>query len=76
MLVRLLWPVVLSPFVRHTLRRFLSNPHRADLELLTGLAEAGKLRPVIGATFQLFEAPAALRHIATGHARGKVVVIV
>lgn len=32
MIVRLIWPVVLSRFVRHQLRRDLSNASRADLE--------------------------------------------
>jgi NADPH:quinone reductase-like Zn-dependent oxidoreductase len=73
---RVLWPAVRSRFVSHNLRRFLSGPHRADLELLKRLVEEGRLRPVIGNTFPLTETSAALRHIETGHARGKVVVAV
>jgi NADPH:quinone reductase-like Zn-dependent oxidoreductase len=76
MLARLAWPLVLSPFVRHTLRRYLSTPNQADLEHLKELVEAGTLRPVIDRTYPLSETPAALRHIEMGHARGKVVAAV
>jgi NADPH:quinone reductase-like Zn-dependent oxidoreductase len=76
LLVRLLQPLVLSPFVGHNLRRYLSKPNATDLAVLKELIEAGSLRPVIDRTFPLQETPAALRHIETGHARGKVVFIV
>ena len=76
LLVRLIRPVVLSPFVKHSLRRPLSNPNHEDLEVLTSMVEAEALRPVIDATYQLPETAAALRHIEAGHARGKVVVAI
>jgi predicted ester cyclase len=47
--------------VRQTLRRYLSKPNRADLEVLKGLIECGTPRPVIERTFPLQETPAALR---------------
>jgi NADPH:quinone reductase-like Zn-dependent oxidoreductase len=75
-LARLLWPLVLSPLVRHNLRRYVSTPNRADLALLTGLLESGAIRPVIDQIFPLQETPVALRYIETGHARGKVVITV
>jgi NADPH:quinone reductase-like Zn-dependent oxidoreductase len=74
--VRLLRPVLISPFVRHRLVRFLSNPNPDDLALLATLVEEGKLRPVIDRTYPLGETASALRHIETGHARGKVVVAI
>jgi NADPH:quinone reductase-like Zn-dependent oxidoreductase len=76
LLVRLLRPFVLSPFVRQNLRRYLSKPNHTDLAVLKEFIEAGTLRPVIDQTFPLQETPAALRHIETGHARGKVVITV
>jgi NADPH:quinone reductase-like Zn-dependent oxidoreductase len=76
MLVRLLKPLVVSPFVRQNLRRFLSTPNHQDLLVLKDLVEAGKLRPVIDRTFPLSRTAEALRHIEDGHARGKVVVTV
>jgi len=76
LLVRLLLPLALSPFVQHRLRRYLSTPNHADLVMLSELVESGTLRPVIDRTFPLEEVPAALRHIETGHAAGKVVITV
>ncbi len=76
MLARLAWPIVVSPFTSHSLRRYLSNPKRADLEWLAERAAEGSLRPVIGSTFSLSETAAALRLIASGHSRGKVVISV
>jgi NADPH:quinone reductase-like Zn-dependent oxidoreductase len=76
MFVRLLQPIVLSPFVRHDLRRYLSNPSRDDLAALADLVEAGKLTPVIDKTYPLSETAAALGYIDAGHARGKVVITV
>jgi NADPH:quinone reductase-like Zn-dependent oxidoreductase len=76
LLVRLIRPVVMSPFVKHSLRRPLSNPNREDLEVLTSMVEEGALRPVIDATYPLSETAAALRYIEAGHARGKVVVAI
>ncbi len=74
LLVRLVRPLMLSPFVRHTLRRYLSHPNNADLTVLKTLVEQGKLRPVIDSTYPLSDTPAALRRIESGHAHGKVVV--
>ena len=74
LMVRLVKPLVLSPFVRHTLRRYLSTPNHEDLVVLKELVESGKLTPVIDKTYPLHETPAALRYIERGHARGKVVI--
>jgi len=75
-LVRLLKPLLLSPFVRHNFRRYLSTPNQADLNLLKGLLETGKLAPIVGHVYSLDETSAALRLIDSGHARGKVVVTI
>jgi NADPH:quinone reductase-like Zn-dependent oxidoreductase len=76
LLARLARPVVLDPFVRHRLKRILSVPNRQDLEALAAMVEAGTLRPVIEGVYPLAETPQAVRHIETGHARGKVVVAI
>ena len=67
---------MLSPFVGHRLTRFLSNPKRDDLEWLAERAAEGSLRPVIGSCYPLAETAPALQEIETGHARGKVVIVV
>ena len=74
LIVRLVWPLVRSAFGRQKMRRYLSTPNRADLEALKVLAEEGKLRPVIDRTYPLADTAEALRRVATGRARGKVVI--
>lgn len=76
LVVRLLKPLVLSPFTRQTLRRFLSTPNYQDLLVLKNLVDSGKLTPVIDRTYPLDQTPEALRYIEEGHARGKVVITV
>ena len=76
MLVRLDMPLVVSPFARQKLRRYLSRPNHRDLLVLQDLVESGKVTPVIDRTYPLPETPAALRHIEAGHARGKVVITI
>ncbi len=46
-----------------------------DLELLTDLIEAGKLRPRIDRRYPFAEIPAAIAYLEQGHGRGKVVVV-
>jgi NADPH:quinone reductase-like Zn-dependent oxidoreductase len=45
-----------------------------DLELLTELIEAGRVRPQIDRRYQLADLPAAIAYVEQGHARAKVVV--
>jgi NADPH:quinone reductase-like Zn-dependent oxidoreductase len=44
-----------------------------DLEFLTNLIEAGKVRPQIDRRYPFAEVPAAIAYLEQGHARGKVV---
>jgi NADPH:quinone reductase-like Zn-dependent oxidoreductase len=48
----------------------------ANLRALAELTEAGTVTPVVGKTHPLIEAPEAVRYLAEGHARGKVVITV
>jgi NADPH:quinone reductase-like Zn-dependent oxidoreductase len=45
-----------------------------DLELLSQLIAAGKLRPQIERRYRFAELPAAIAYLEQGHARAKVVV--
>jgi NADPH:quinone reductase-like Zn-dependent oxidoreductase len=45
-----------------------------DLELLTELIEAGRVRPQIDRRYQFADLPAAIAYLEQGHARAKVVV--
>lgn len=53
-----------------------SKPNQARLQAVKEMIEVGKLRPVIEKTYPLAEVPDAIRHVETGHARGKVVIVV
>ena len=55
---------------------FLSVGKRQDLLTLADLLATGQVRPVIDRTYALDEAADALRHVAAGHTRGKVVITV
>lgn len=75
-LERNLRALLLSPFVRQHLRGLIATEPAADLELLRELVEAGRLTPVIDRTFPLDRAADAVRHLHSGHPRGKLVVVV
>ena len=46
----------------------------SDLERLTDLIEAGRVTPSVDRTYPLHETADAMRHLAAGHARGKVAI--
>ena len=64
---------VLSGFTRQQLRPFVSVEKRQDLLTLADLLTTGQVTPVIDRTYPLDEAADALRYVAAGHTRGKVV---
>ena len=68
--------LVMSPFVHHKLRTFISVERKEDLQFLKEIIEAGTVTPVIDRTYPLSEVPEAIRYLEEGHARGKVVIIV
>jgi NADPH:quinone reductase-like Zn-dependent oxidoreductase len=65
---------IVSMFVRQQAGLSLKTQNSADLEVLKALVEAGKVTPVIGGTYPLERTPAAIEHVAQGHARGTVVI--
>jgi NADPH:quinone reductase-like Zn-dependent oxidoreductase len=65
-----------SRFVRQQLGPSIKFTNRADLIILKGLVEAGKVTPVIGRTYPLSETAEAIGHVGAGHARGTVVITV
>lgn len=67
---------VLSVFTRQQLRPFTSVEKREDLLTLADLLTTGQVTPVIDRTYPLDEAADALRYVAAGHTRGKVVITV
>ena len=65
-----------SMVVRQQASPTVKTQNRDDLVALKDLVEAGKVTPVIDRTYPLIEAPAAIGHVAAGHARGTVVMTV
>jgi NADPH:quinone reductase-like Zn-dependent oxidoreductase len=59
-----------------TVTFFVAKITKEDLVFLRDLLEAGKVRPVIDRSYELSQAPDALRYLGEGHARGKVVITV
>jgi NADPH:quinone reductase-like Zn-dependent oxidoreductase len=66
--------LVLSPFTSQHFLTFIARGSRDDLTIIRDLMEAGKVTPVIDRRYKLSEAPEAIRYLAEGHARGKVVI--
>ena len=73
---RLLGLLVRSPFIGQKVRFFVASPNRDDLETLAGLMQAGTVTTVIDQCYPLTEAAEAMRHLESGHARGKVIVTI
>ncbi len=67
---------ILSRFTRQQLKPFTSVARREDLITLADLLTTGQVKPLIDRTYRLDEAADALRQVAGGHSRGKVVVTV
>jgi NADPH:quinone reductase-like Zn-dependent oxidoreductase len=67
---------LLSLFTGQKMRPVISKETREDLVTLRDLIEAGAVTPVVGRTFALGEAAEAVRYLAEGHARGKIVITV
>jgi NADPH:quinone reductase-like Zn-dependent oxidoreductase len=65
-----------SLVVRQQASPTVKSQNRHDLVALKGLIEAGQVTPVIDRTYPLTETPAAIGHVAAGHARGTVVLTV
>jgi NADPH:quinone reductase-like Zn-dependent oxidoreductase len=49
---------------------------KTDMNFLSELMQSGKVKPVIDKTYKLSEVPAAIAYVETGHARGKVAIVV
>jgi NADPH:quinone reductase-like Zn-dependent oxidoreductase len=67
---------LVSLFVGQRLAMLASKERGSDLERLTPLLEAGRVRPSIDRTYPLAEVPEAMRHLQAGNARGKVAITI
>lgn len=68
--------IVVDAFVGERLRPLPTVLKRGDLLTITGLIEAGKLRPVVDRTYPLAETVEGLRRVEAGHVPGKLVIAV
>jgi NADPH:quinone reductase-like Zn-dependent oxidoreductase len=65
---------VLSRFVSQKFVIFITKITKQDLTVMRDLMEARKVTPVIERRYRLSEVPEAIRYLATGHARAKLVI--
>jgi NADPH:quinone reductase-like Zn-dependent oxidoreductase len=72
--------LLLGPLVRWTrgvnVRLLMVPQNRADLLEITGLVEAGAIKPVIDRRFPFEQTPEAMAYVSNGLAKGKVVITV
>lgn len=66
--------LVVSRLVNQKLIFMVAKRNPRDLAAICGLVEAGKLTPFIDRTYPFQKTADAMRHLETGHARGKVIV--
>jgi len=71
---RQLRAMMLSPLVSQKLGILGAKENSADLSVLRELLETGKVTPAVDRTYPLSEAPAAIRYLQQGNARGKIVI--
>ena len=73
---RQLRALALSSVVQQRLTMLICTVRGRDLERLTDFVEAGQVVPSIDRTYPLAQVPDAIRHLASGRARGKVAITV
>jgi NADPH:quinone reductase-like Zn-dependent oxidoreductase len=74
LLVHALKARMFSWFVSQRFGMFLAKLARENLIFIRDLMEAGKVKPVIDRRYKLSDVPDAIRYLAEGHARGKIVI--
>ena len=68
--------ILASRFSKHTVKFFVADFNKPDLQTLADLMESGRLRPAIDRTYELTEAQDAFRTFGDGHVRGKLVLTI
>ena len=72
---RQLGAMLLSLFVRQRLGTFVAKENSADLDALRALIETGAITPAIDKVVALDAVPDAIRDLAAGRVRGKIVIV-
>ncbi|MEQ9560876.1 MAG: NAD(P)-dependent alcohol dehydrogenase, partial [Woeseiaceae bacterium] len=73
-LVRPISAMLMAPFVDQELGKFISQFSQDDLQALADLMAGGELTPVVDREYTLAETADAIRYLAEGRARGKVII--
>jgi NADPH:quinone reductase-like Zn-dependent oxidoreductase len=76
LLGRLITTSLAAKIVGPRTKFFIAKVSTADLRALAVFLDAGTVTPVIDRSFPLDQVPDALRYLAAGHARGKIVITV
>jgi NADPH:quinone reductase-like Zn-dependent oxidoreductase len=76
LLAGMLQNAVRSRFVSQKMPGLLAKINRQDLAILADLVQRGTVIPVVDRTYSLREIAEAVRHVESGHVRGKVVIAV
>jgi NADPH:quinone reductase-like Zn-dependent oxidoreductase len=76
LLAGVLQNAVRSRFVSQKMPSLLAKINREDLAILADLVQGGKVLPIVDCTYSLREIAEAIRHVESGHVRGKVVVAI
>ena len=67
--------MVTAPFTKQKLTGILAKINTADLNLLGEWMQSGKVRQVLDRSYPLADTAAAIRYVETGHAHGKVLIV-
>jgi NADPH:quinone reductase-like Zn-dependent oxidoreductase len=73
---RTLRTMLVSMFIRQQARPSVKTQNHDDLVALKALVEAGKVVPVVDGTYPLSDTPKAIARVASGRARGTIVIAV
>jgi len=76
LLAQLLQNAIRSRFVGQKMPGLLAKINREDLTILADLIRRGTVIPIIDRTYSLRETAEAVRHVESGHVRGKVAIAV
>ena len=66
--------VAIAPFLSQKVKFFVMKSNAEDLQTLVALMEARRVVPVVDRCFPFSDTAEAMRHLESGHARGKVIV--
>ncbi|MBK7862721.1 MAG: NAD(P)-dependent alcohol dehydrogenase [Archangiaceae bacterium] len=73
---RQLGALLRAPFISQRVRLKLPDENGADLEVLRGLIDEGKVTPAIDSTWRLEQVPEAMRRLVAGAVTGKLCISV